>query len=131
MTRKEPDIVVDELAYEVIGAAIEVHRILGPGHLESMYEEAMCVELCLQKIPFVRQKTIAVNYKEQKIGESRLNLIVGDLLVVELKAIESVLPVHHAQLLSYLKITGFELGLLINFNVPVLKSGIKRIVLTK
>ncbi|MDH7578537.1 MAG: GxxExxY protein [Bacillota bacterium] len=127
--RKGPDKEVDRLAHEVIGAAIEVHRHLGPGYLESVYEEALAVELNLRGIPFVRQKTIAVNYKGHPVGEGRLDFLVGESLVVELKAVDALAPIHKAQLLSYLKTTGFRLGLLINFNVSVLKEGIQRVIL--
>jgi len=118
------------LARQVIGAAIEVHRALGPGFLESVYEEALCVELGLRRIPFARQVAVGVAYKGTAVGESRLDLLVGGRLIVELKAAESLLPIHSAQVLSYLRATGNQLALLINFNVPVLKGGIKRIVLS-
>ncbi|MGD0088473.1 MAG: GxxExxY protein [Planctomycetota bacterium] len=128
--RKEPDKETDALAYAVIGAAIEVHRLLGPGYLESMYEEALCLELSLRNIPFVRQVSLPVEYKGQQIGEGRCDLLVGDVLIVELKTVEALAPVHTAQVLSYLKATRKHLGLLVNFNVPVLKEGIKRVVLS-
>lgn len=127
---KEPSEELDRLARDVIGAAIEVHRALGPGFLESVYEEALCLELQLRGIPFARQITVGVNYKGRRVGEGKLDLLVGDILVVELKAIEDIAPIHIAQVLSYLKMTGHKLGLLINFNVPVLKQGIKRVVLS-
>lgn len=114
----------------VIGAAIEVHRMLGPGFLESVYEEALCVEPDLRRLPYVRQMPIAINYKGQLVGEGRLDICVGNALIVELKTVEALLPIHQAQLMSYLKTTGHKLGLLINFNVLVLKMGIKRIVLS-
>jgi GxxExxY protein len=126
----EPNKRLDRLARTVIGAAIEVHRHLGPGYLESLYEEALSIELGLRRIPFERQKPIAVNYKGHAIGEGRVDLIVGDELLVELKAVEALAPIHKAQVLSYLKATEFHLGLLINFNVPVLRSGIQRVVLS-
>lgn len=113
----------------IVDAAIEVHRVLGPGFLEAMYEEALCFELRRREVPFVRQPAVEVAYKGHRIGEGRLDLLVGGLVVVELKAIEKLLPVHHAQLLSYLKATGHELGLLLNFNVTRLTDGgIKRII---
>ncbi len=127
---KEPDAALDHLARDVIGAAIEVHRSLGPGFLESVYEEALCVELRLRGIPFARQVVIAVGYKGQAVGESRLDLLVGGSLVVELKTVEALLPIHSAQVLSYLKATSDRLALLIIFNVPLLKNGIKRIILS-
>ena len=127
---KEPDQKLDRLAHEVIGAAIEVHRQLGPGLLESVYEEALCIELTLRGIPFVRQPTIAVSYKGRPVGESRLDLLVGGSLIVELKAVEALASIHSAQVISYLRITGHRLGLVINFNVSLLRDGIKRIVLS-
>ena len=124
----EPDEDLDRLAREAIGAALDVHRILGPGLLESVYEEALCVELALRRIPFARQVPVSVDYKQQRIGEARLDLLVGHRLIVELKAVESIVPVHLAQVLSYLKLGGLRLGLLINFNVPELPRGIKRCI---
>ncbi|HKP53306.1 MAG TPA: GxxExxY protein [Chloroflexia bacterium] len=120
---------VEELAHAVIGAAIEVHRILGPGLAEVVYEEALCIELTVRGIPFARQPVITMSYKGRSVGESRLDLLVGNMLVVELKSVEALLPVHKAQLVAYLKITNNKLGLLINFNVPYLKEGLKRIIL--
>jgi GxxExxY protein len=125
--KEEPDEELDRLAH-VIGAAIEVHRTLGPGFLESVYEEALCVELQLRGIVYSRQLPTAIEYKGHCVGEGRLDLVVGKRLLVELKAVESLATIHTAQLLSYLKTTGCKLGLLINFNVPVLKDGVKRIV---
>ena len=126
----EPSAELDRLAHGVIGAAIEVHRILGPGFLESVYEQALCVELELRAIPFARQVAVAVGYKGESVGEARLDLVVGDSLVVELKAVESIAPIHVAQTLSYLKAAGFRLGLLITFNVGALRRGIKRAIRT-
>ncbi|HOW71141.1 MAG TPA: GxxExxY protein [Phycisphaerae bacterium] len=126
--RTEPQEELDRLAYEVIGAAIEVHRELGPGYLESVFENALCVELEIRGIPFQRQFAFAVNYKGHPVGEGRLDLLVNDLLVVELKAVDDLLPVHTAQVISYLKATKKHLGLLVNFNVPVLKEGVHRII---
>jgi GxxExxY protein len=128
--RKEPSAELDQLAHTVIGSAITVHRALGAGYIESVYEEAMCVELDFQNIPYNRKYKIAVQYSGRSIGEGRLDLLIADALPVELKAVEMLAPIHQAQLLSYLKMTGFQLGLLINFNVPVLKQGIKRVILT-
>jgi GxxExxY protein len=130
MEREEPDDMVDQLARQVIGAAIEVHRILGPGFLESVYEEALCVELRLRGIPFARQVAFGVKYKDERIGEGRLDLLISDMLVVELKTVDQIAPIHIAQALSYLKTTGRTLALIINFNVPVLKQGIKRVILS-
>src|SRR5512134_2947555 len=97
----EPGAKLDQLAHAVIGAAIEVHRLLGPGYVEAVYEEALCVELRLRGIPFMRQVTVPVDYKGHPVGEGRLDLLVGDLLVVELKAVEALAPVHSAQVISY------------------------------
>jgi len=119
---------VESVAHRVIGAAIEVHRALGPGFLESVYEEALCVELTHLRIPFARQVLVGVKYRGQMVGHARLDLLVADRLVVELKATESLAPVHVAQVLAYLKATDLELGLLMTFNVRVLRNGIKRIV---
>ncbi len=113
---------------EVIGAAIEVHRRFGPGLDEAMYEAAMKVELRLRQIPFESQVHIQVEYKGEPIGTRRMDLIIGGRLVVELKAIEQLSSLHKAQVKTYLKITGLNLGLLINFNVVLLKDGLKRII---
>ena len=121
---------LDKLAHDVIGAAIEVHRVLGPGFVESVYDEALCVELGLRAIPFVRQFTVRVNYKGHPVGSGRIDLLAGGALVVELKAVEALAPVHLAKVLSYLKTTGHQLGLLINFKVAKLKEGIRRVVLS-
>ena len=126
----EPNQKSDELARAVIGAAIEVHRQLGPGFLESLYEEALCIELEQRLVPFERQKEISVLYKGRPIGQQRIDLLVGGSLIVELKAVEALAEIHKAQVISYLKATHLSLGLLINFNVPVLKDGIHRIVYT-
>src|SRR3972149_10571835 len=128
--RREPDKKTDELAKAVIGAAIEVHRVLGPGYLESVYEEALAVELNLRGVAFERQKRMSVDYKGHAVGEGRLDLLVDGCLIVELKAVEALAPIHTAQVISYLKATQLPLGLLINFNVPLLKEGIKRIILS-
>jgi GxxExxY protein len=128
--RREPDKETDELAAAVIGAAIEVHRVWGPGYLESVYEEALAVELGLQRIPFERQKPSAVEYKGRPVGEGRVDLLVGGRLIVELKAVDALAPIHTAQVISYLKTLNLPLGLPINFNVPLLKQGIKRIILS-
>ncbi|MHC4441087.1 MAG: GxxExxY protein [Planctomycetota bacterium] len=126
--KREPGKALNDLSNIVIGAAIEVHRVLGPGFLESVYEQTMCVELQMRGITVKRQVAIGVQYKDHLVGEGRLDLLVENKLVVELKAVDLMLPLHEAQLLSYLKATGHHLGLLINFNVSVLKDGIKRMV---
>jgi len=124
----EPDTELDRLAHEVIGAAIEVHRILGPGFLECIYEEALCVELNLRSIPFVRQVPVPVAYKGVAIGQGRLDLLISGKMIVEIKAVETLAAIHHAQAISYLKATGHQLALLINFNAALLKDGIKRVI---
>jgi GxxExxY protein len=124
----EPDRELDELAHSVIGAAIEVHKKLGAGLDESMYENAMYIELRHRNIEFTKQVLVCVEYRGEPIGERRIDLIVGGRLVVELKAVEMLAPVHSAQVRTYLKITRMKLGLLINFNVPMLKDGIKRVI---
>jgi len=117
----------DELSNLIIGAAIEVHREVGPGLLESVYEECMVLELGSRGIPFERQKEIPLCYKGNQIESNlRLDLLVDHLVIVELKAVEAVLPIHEAQLLTYLKMTGCKLGLILNFNVRMLKDGIHR-----
>ena len=128
--RIEPSKGVDELAHKIIGAAIEVHRALGPGYGENVYEEALGIEMDIQNIPFERQVKVAVEYKGHKVGEGRLDFLVADILPMELKAVEALAPIHQAQLISYLKMTHLQLGLLINFNVPILKQGIKRVILS-
>jgi len=128
--RREPSEEVDALAYRVIGAAIEVHRVLGPGFLESVYQEALEIEFRMREIPYQPQKAVAVTYKGYQVGEGKLDFLVGDVLIVELKAVENLAPIHEAQVISYLKMTNHPLALLINFNVPILKNGIKRIILS-
>jgi GxxExxY protein len=120
----------DELTREIIGAAIEVHRMLGPGLLESAYEECLARELVLRGIKFERQKPVPVVYKEVKLECGyRMDFLVGGSVVVELKAIDGITPVHEAILLTYLRLSGCRLGLLINFNVATLKNGVRRFVL--
>jgi len=120
---------INELTGEVLGAAIEVHRTLGPGLLESAYEECLCRELQLRNIPFEKQKPLPIEYKGVKLDCGyRLDVVVDGKLILELKACESLEPIHEAQLLTYLKLTHIKVGLLINFHVPSVKDGIKRIV---
>ncbi len=121
---------VERLANDAIGAAIEVHRVLGPGFLEKVYQQALEVELRLRGIPCLPQKPVPVKYKGYTVGENVLDFLVGDILVVELKAVDSLTSLHSAQVISYMKITGCQLGLLFNFNVPILKEGIRRIILS-
>ncbi|CAN5348486.1 GxxExxY protein [soil metagenome] len=124
----EPDRELDRLAHEVIGAAIEVHKRLGAGLDESLYRAAMCIELRGRNIPFVCEATFDVIYRDVVIGQRRIDLFVGDRLVVELKAVERLAPVHKAQVRTYLKIAKCKLGLLINFNEVLVKEGIVRII---
>lgn len=121
---------LNQLSEAVIGACIEVHRNLGPGLLESTYEQCLCRELSLRNIPFEFQVPLPVNYKGMLLDCGyRLDLIVDGRLVIELKAIEAVLPIREAQLMTYLKLGHWQLGLLINFNVQMLKDGITRRVM--
>jgi len=121
-----------DLTDKIIGAAIEVHRTLGAGLLESAYQTCMKRECALQKIPFERQVGLPLNYKGVELNAGYvIDLVIDKRVVVELKAVERVLPVHEAQLLTYMKLTGIHVGLLLNFNVPVLKDGIYRRALSK
>lgn len=120
---------LNKITEKIIGCAIEVHRILGPGLLESIYESALCYEFDENNIKYARQQAVPILYKERELGECRLDLLVENEIIVELKAVDRMEPLFKAQLLTYLRITGKKLGLLINFNVPVLKKGIKRIIL--
>jgi GxxExxY protein len=126
----EPSSDLDARAHAVIGAAIEVHSVLGAGFLESTYEQALAIELALRRIPFQRQWPISLSYKGHAVGEARLDFLVDDRLIVELKAVDMVHPIHHAQVINYLKATRLQLGLFINFNVEALRDGLKRVVLT-
>jgi GxxExxY protein len=119
-----------DLTHKIIGAAMEVHRTLGPGLLESAYEECLARELVLQGAKFERQKPVPVVYKDVKLECGyRLDFLVESKVVVELKAVESLAPVHEAILLTYLRLSGCRLGLLINFNVATLKEGVRRLVI--
>jgi GxxExxY protein len=120
----------EELPERIIGAAIEVHRELGPGLLESAYEECLCHELHLRNIPFARQVAVPVKYKGISLDCGyRLDLLVNDCVVVELKCVDKLLPIHSAQLLTYLKLTGKHVGLILNFHAPILVEGLVRKVL--
>jgi len=127
----EPDGELDQVAGVVVDAALEVHRIVGPGLLQAVYEQALSVELGLRGVGFARQVPVAVTYKNVAIGQVRLDFLVAERLVVELKACSSLLPIHLAQVLSYLKASERSLGLLINFNVPLLRQGIRRVIRTR
>jgi GxxExxY protein len=119
----------NKLTHAVIGAAIAVHRALGPGFLEGMYEEALCIELDARNIPYARQVAVIATYRGKAIGTGRLDLLIGDRLIVELKSVETLAAIHEAQVLAYLRMTGKCLALLINFNVSTLREGIQRIAL--
>jgi GxxExxY protein len=117
------------LTERIIAAAIEVHRNLGPGLLESAYEECLSRELARAGIPFERQRELPVSYKGAPIGIAyRIDLVVGGDVVVEVKAVEAILKVHEAQVLTYMKLSGIDIGLLLNFNVPLMRDGIRRFV---
>jgi GxxExxY protein len=121
---------VNELTHEIIGAAIEVHRHLGPGLLESSYRECLCAELRLRRVGFRKECSLPVRYKGLRVDCAyRVDVLVGESVVVELKAVEALAAIHEAQLLTYLRLGGWKAGLLINFNVPVLKDGIRRRIL--
>ena len=121
---------INEITHAVIGAAIEVHRQLGPGLLESAYRECLCRELVLRGIPFEREKPLPLEYKGIHLECGyRMDLLVAGSVVVEIKSVEALAPVHDAQLLTYLRLGGWRVGLLINFNVAVLKTGIHRRIL--
>ena len=120
---------IDELSYKVIGCAMEVHKTLGPGLFENIYEQALVHELTLNGIPVKTQVEIEINYKGTNLGNGlRLDVLVDNTLIVELKSVEELKPLHHKQLLTYLRLTDKHVGLLINFNTENLKDGIKRIV---
>jgi GxxExxY protein len=121
---------VNQITGNVIGAAIEVHRSLGPGLLESAYQECLARELVLRHIPFERQRPLPLEYKGIRLECGyRIDLLIAGAVVVEIKSVESLAPIHEAQLITYLRLGGWRVGLLINFNVVVLKNGICRRVL--
>jgi GxxExxY protein len=121
---------VNQITGDVIGAAIEVHRCLGPGLLESAYQECLARELVLRRIPFERQRALPLEYKGIRLECGyRIDLLIAGLVVVEIKSVEAIAPVHEAQLVTYLRVRGWHVGLLINFNVVLLKNGICRRVL--
>ncbi|MDG6027894.1 MAG: GxxExxY protein [Candidatus Brocadia sp.] len=118
------------LTEQIIGAAIEVHKHFGPGLLESAYEECLCRELYLRGLKFERQRNLPLEYKGIKLDCGyRIDIVVEEKVILELKVVDTITPIHEAQLLTYLKLSGIEIGLIINFNVPVLKDGIKRFIL--
>lgn len=120
---------INKLSSEIIGAAIEVHKTLGPGLLESAYEQCLCHELNLRELSFESQKPLPVNYKGKRLDCGyRLDIVVDNTIILELKVCEAIMPIHKAQLLTYLKLSDLHLGLILNFNVPVMRDGIVRIV---
>ena len=120
---------INQITEKIIGCAIEVHKGLGPGLLESAYEECLCFELSQKEIKFERQVPLPVVYKGVKLDCGyRMDIVVEQLVIIEVKAIERLIPIHDAQLLSYLKMHNKKVGLLLNFHVPILKKGLKRIV---
>ena len=120
----------NEITHEIIGAAIEVHKLLGPGLLESAYEACLCREFALRKIGFQKQKPVPLVYKDIKLDCGfRLDLLVEKRIVVELKSVDALAPIHEAIMLTYLRLSGHKLGLLINFSVSILKDGIRRFMM--
>ena len=120
----------NEITHEIIGAAIEVHKLLGPGLLESAYEACLCHEFAIRKIAFQKQKPIPLVYKKIKLDCGfRLDLLVESRVVVELKSVDALAPIHEAIMLTYLRLSGHKLGLLINFNVSILKEGVRRFIM--
>ena len=120
---------MNQLSSKIIGAAIEVHKTLGPGLLESAYEECLCHELSIQGLLFEKQKPLSIDYKGKKLDCGyRLDIVVEKAVIIELKSCEKIEPIHKAQLLTYLKLSGLNLGLVLNFNVPLMRDGIVRIV---
>ena len=120
---------INQLSSRIIGAAIEVHKTLGPGLLESAYEDCLCHELNIQGLLFEKQKPLPIVYKQKKLDCGyRLDIVVEKSVIIELKSCEKIEPIHKAQLLTYLKLSGLNLGLILNFNVPLMRDGIIRIV---
>jgi GxxExxY protein len=129
-TKDSKAISFDALSARVVDSAFTVHKTMGPGLLESVYHECLCLEMTTRGIPFEKQKSIPVFYNEQKLDSTfRLDIVVDNQIILEIKAIEKLLPIHTAQILNYLKISKLKTGLLINFNTPLFKDGIKRISL--
>src|SRR5205823_3974215 len=118
---------LEVLVHEVIGCCIAVHRALGPGLLESIYRRAVCVELAANDISFETEKELSVTYRGELLCHQRLDFVVADQIVVEIKSVERLNPVHHAQLPTYLRLSKLRVGLLMNFNVAILQDGIKRV----
>ena len=127
---EEPGGVIDAVAADVLDAAVEVHRVLGPGFLEGVYEHALDLELTHRRIRLARQPSVPVVYKEHVVGDMRPDFLVAGCLVVELKTVDRLAPIHLAQAMAYLKALRLPLALVINFNVPVLLRGVRRVVLS-
>jgi GxxExxY protein len=123
----EPDPDLNRITNLIISCCIEVHRQLGPGYLEAYYERALAKEFRLRKVRFRQQHAFQVTYKGEVVGDGRIDFVVEDQVILDLKAVETLAPVHTAQMISYLRATGLRLGILVNFNVRLLKEGIKRI----
>ena len=120
----------NQITQAIIGAAMDVHRALGPGSLESAYQECLCRELVVRGIPFERERPLPLEYKGVRLECGyRLDVLIANAVVVEIKSVEALAPIHESQLLTYLRLGGWQVGLLINFNVEVLKQGIRRKVL--
>jgi len=127
---KDLDTDIETLSEKVVHAFFEVHKTIGPGYLEKIYEDCLCEELKLQGLFYERQSPLNIIYKNKKIPtQYRLDLVIENKIIVELKCVEKILPVHKAQLMSYLKMSGLELGFLINFNSVLMKDGLQRIIL--
>jgi GxxExxY protein len=125
----EPSTEHDLIARQIVDSAFAVHRALGPGLLESVYEQCLVYELETRHLPAQRQVTLPVFYRNLRIDAGfRMDMVIGGLVIVEIKATERILPIHEAQLLTYLKLSGHRLGLLINFNVTLIKHGIRRLI---
>jgi GxxExxY protein len=120
---------LETLVHDTIGCCIAVHRILGPGLLETIYSRAICLELTAAGIAFEREKTYPVMYRGELLCEQRLDFVVGGEIVLEIKSVEHLVPLHHSQLLNYMRVAHLRVGLLMNFNVVVLRDGLKRKVL--
>lgn len=120
---------IEQVGHKVIGCAIEVHRHLGPGFKELIYADALCLEMDSVGLPFEREKQVVVQYRQWEIGPQRIDLIVAGLVIVELKVVRRLKELHRRQLVSYLKATNLQLGLILNFNVSILRTGIRRVIL--
>ena len=119
----------DPLTERIIGCAIAVHRVLGPGLIEATYEEALCIELREEHLQFLRQVGVPITYRGELIGEYRPDLVVEEKVVVEIKSVERLIGLHQAQLLAYMRVLRLSVGLLLNFNAETLKSGVKRLAI--